>query len=120
MIFLFLIHAEVQIVDQQLQELQETEEKIQCAITGKKQKAKTFQQLKLEPKTNCPAHYSGAKISIEQGGCPSGSEAGANMKQIRDDMEQQQHLPLVVACRHSHDVFESQNKLEDPGQKQHG
>ncbi len=117
MLFLFLIHAEIQVVDTKLEELKKAEEEIKCAITGKKKKTKEalHKQLKLVPKTNCPSHYKGAQISIEQGGChPSNDTTAADMRQIHDDVHRQANRPMMVACRHSHDVFEPQDKLRDP------
>ena len=114
---LLFICAEVQNVDEKLQE---TEEEIKCAITGKNKKIKTLQQLRLDPKTKSPSHYKRAKILIEQGGCTSGSFTGTEVRQVHDEMEQQKHRPMNVTCRHSRDVFEPHDRLRDPGQERMG
>jgi hypothetical protein len=122
-VFLLFVLAEIQVVDKKFDEFEETQKEVKKAITGEEESAafKIKKSINSTQKKSCPPQYTSAKICISQGGCPSSNDTtAADMQQIHNDAEEQLHRPLTVACRHSHDVFESHNKLRDPNPERMG
>lgn len=124
MLFFLFVCAETGAIDEEFKKIQETEDEINHAITGKKKKNKAIMKhLKLASKPKSFSHYKSTAIRIEQGGCPpSNNTTAADMRKIHDDINQQPHRPMTVACRHPGDIFESRNNsaLEDPNQQHMG
>lgn len=116
--FLLLIHAEIEVTDNKLDELQKKQNEVKKEITGEKEETtaattikKTINPTKSE---SCPSQYNSATIHISQGGCPpSNSTTVVNSQQVHDDLQQQKRRPLIT-CRPSHDIFETRDNLRDP------
>lgn len=123
MFFLF-VQAGMQAVEETSDTLKKQQEEIKKKITGEEEPAvPAIRKIATSSAKNPRKYqYTSAKIHISQGGCPPSNDTTANMREIVKESEQQTNRPLIVSCRHSHDVFESKShdRIRDPAQDQVG